>query len=126
MLATGGAINDRVTQDEFRDSPNVYTEGGWLLSQGFNMSHTLLYEQATIDFDLARGANALTICETGKELRLVETVHGDGYSNEIDYIVDCVAKRQATNVVNALDGVTAFEICEAEERSIRSGPPIKL
>jgi predicted dehydrogenase len=45
---------------------------------------------------------------------------------EIDYIVDCVAQRRAPAVVTALDGVTALEICEAEERSIRSGAPVKL
>lgn len=57
---------------------------------------------------------------------MVETGDGDGYSKEIDYIVDCVARRQAPTVVTALDGVTALEICEAEERSIRSGAPVKL
>ena len=76
--------------------------------------------------DLARGANALMISETGKEPRVVETGDGDGYSKEIDYIIDCVAKRQAPTVVSALDGVTALEICEAEEQSIRSGVPVKL
>jgi predicted dehydrogenase len=126
VLATGGAINHVVTQYEFPGGPNVYAEGGWLLNQGFNMSYTLLCEQATIDFDLARGANALTISETGEELRVVEIGDGDGYSKEIDYIIDCVAKRQAPTVVSALDGVTALEICEAEERSIRSGAPAKF
>jgi predicted dehydrogenase len=126
VLAASGSINHVVTQYDYPGGPNVYAEGGWLLNQGFNMSYTLLCEQATIDFDLARGANSLIASETGKEPRVVETGDGDGYSKEIDYIVDCVARRQAPTVVTALDGVTALEICEAEERSIRSGAPVKL
>ena len=90
------------------------------------MSYTLLCEQATIDFDLARGDKALIISETGKEPRVVDTGEGDGYSKEIDYIIECVAKQQAPTMVTALDGVSALEICEAEERSIRIGAPVKL
>ena len=126
VLAASGAINHVVTQYQFPGGPNVCAEGSWLLNQGFNMSYTLLCEQATIDYDLARGDKALIITETGKEPRVVETGDGDGYSKEIDYIVACVAKRQAPTVVCALDGVTALEICEAEEQSIRSGAPVKL
>ena len=126
VLASSGSINHVVTQYDYPGGPAVYAEGSWLLNQGFNMSYTLLCEQATIDFDLARGANALIVSESGKEPRVVETGAGDGYSKEIDYIIECVAKRQTPTVVTALDGVTALEICEAEEQSIRSGAPVKL
>lgn len=126
VLAASGAINHVVTQYNYLDGASVYAEGSWLLNQGFNMSYTLFCEQATIDFDLARGADALKISETGKEPRVVETGAGDGYSKEIDYIIECVSKRQVPAVVTALDGVTALEICEAEEQSIRSGASVKL
>ena len=126
VLAASGAINHVVTQYEFPGGPAVYAEGGWLLNQGFNMSYTLLCEQATIDFDLSRGADALKVSETGKEPRVVDAGGGDGYSKEIEYMLECVAKRQPPTVVCALDGVTALEICEAEEQSIRSGAPVKL
>jgi predicted dehydrogenase len=126
VLAASGAINHVVTQYNYPGGPTVYAEGSWLLNQGFNMSYTLLCEQATIDFDLARGAEALKVLETGKEPCVVDAGDGDGYSKEIDYILECVAKRQAPSVVSALDGVTALEICEAEEKSIRSGLPVDL
>ena len=126
VLAASGSINHVVTQYNYPNGPSVYAEGSWLLTQGFNMSYTLLCEQATIDFDLARGADALKISETGKEPRVVDSGGGDGYSKEIDYIIECVSKRQAPTVVTALDGVTALEICEAEEKSIRSGTSVKL
>lgn len=126
VLGDSGAINHVVTQYNYPNGPNVSAEGSWLLTQGFNMSYTLLCQQATLDFDLARGDKALIISETGKEPRVVDTGEGDGYSKEIDYIIGCVAKQQAPTIVTALDGMTALEICEAEERSIRSGAPVKL
>ena len=126
VLGAGGSINHVVTQYAYPDGPSVYAEGSWLLNQGFNMSYTLLCEQATIDFDLSRGADALRIAETGREPRVVETSGGDGYSKEIDYIVECVSKQRTPAIVSALDGVTALEICEAEEQSIREGMPVKL
>ena len=126
VLADSGAINHVVTQYNYPNGPNVYAEGSWLLNQGFNMSYTLLCQQATIDFDLARGDKALIISETGIEPRVVDTDKGDGYSHEIDYIIECVAKRQTPTIVTALDGMTVLEICEAEEVSIRSATPVKL
>jgi predicted dehydrogenase len=125
VLSASGSINHVVTQYDYPGGPSVYAEGSWLLTQGFNMSYTLFCERATIDFDLSRGDKALMISETGKEPRVVES-GGDGYSEEIEYILECVAKRRAPAVVTALDGVTALEICEAEEKSIRSASFVKL
>jgi predicted dehydrogenase len=126
VLAASGSINHVVTQYDYPGGPAVHAEGSWLLNQGFNMSYTLLCERATLDYDLARGADALMVSETGEAPRVVTCEAGDGYSMEINYIVDCVARREAPAVVTALDGVTALEICEAEEQSIRSGAPVKL
>lgn len=126
VLGANGSINHVVTQYDYPGGPSVYAEGSWLLNQGFNMSYTLLCERATLDYDLARGTDALIVSESGEAPRVVKCEDGDGYGMEINYIVDCVAKRQAPTVVSALDGVTALEICEAEERSIRSGAPVKL
>jgi predicted dehydrogenase len=126
VLAASGSINHVVTQYDYPGGPNVYAEGSWLLAKGFNMSYTILCENASIDFDLARGDKALMITETGKEPRVEECGGGDGYSKEIGYMLECVARRRAPAVVNALDGVTALEICEAEEKSIRGGASVKL
>ena len=126
VLAESGAINHVVTQYDYPNGPSVYAEGSWLLTQGFNMSYTLLCERATIDFDLARGSDALKVLESGKEPRVVDAGEGDGYSKEIAYVLECVSKGQAPTIVNVLDGVTALEICEAEEQSIRSGASVKL
>ncbi len=131
VFATGvtnpaGAINHVVTQYQYPNGPAVYAEGSWLLTQGFNMTYTLLCERATLDYDLARGADALIVTEPGQPPRVVKAEGTDGYAGEVAYILDCVANRRAPGIVTAHDGVTALEICEAEEQSIRTGAPVKL
>jgi predicted dehydrogenase len=121
-----GAITHVVTQYHFPGGPAVYAEGSWLLTQGFNMAYTLHCERATLDFDLARGADALHVIEEGHELRVVSQDGPDGYAAEVRYFVDCVADGRTPQIVTALDGVTALEICEAEEKSIRTGQSVGL
>ncbi len=126
VFATGvtspaGAINHVVTQYHYPGGPSVYAEGSWLLASGFNMAYTLLCERATLDYDLARGSDALIVSETGQPPRTVKPEGTDGYAGEVAYILDCVARRRAPRIVTARDGVTALEICEAEEASLRTG-----
>ena len=64
--------------------------------------------------------------ETGKKSRIVKLESGDGYDEEIRYFVDCVARGQKPEIVTARDAVTALEICEAEEKSVRTGRPVKI
>ena len=121
-----GSIDHVVAQYNYPGGPAVHAEGSWLLAAGFNMQFTLLCERATLDFDLSRGADALILTETGQPPRTVKCDSGDGYSAEIRYFVDCVANRRAPQIVTGLDGLTALEICEAEEKSIRTGQRVKL
>ena len=122
----GGAINHVVTQYHYPGGPAVYAEGSWLLTQGFQMAFTLHCERATLDFDLARGADALQVSEPGQAVRPVAGDGPDGYGAEVRYFVDCVANGRKPAVVTARDGVTALEICEAEEKSFRTGAVVKL
>ena len=121
VTSAAGAINHVVTQYIYPNGPEVHAEGSWLLASGFNMAYTLLCERATLDFDLARGADALIVSETGQPPRVVKPDGTDGYAGEINYLLDCVANRRVPRIVTARDGVTALEICEAEETSLRSG-----
>ena len=126
VMNEAGSINHVVTQYSFPDGPAVYAEGSWLLTKGFNMAYTIHCERATLDFDLARGADAMQVSEPGKILTTIHYDSPDGYSAEIRYLLDCVAKRERPAIVTARDGVTALEICEAEEKSIRTGSVVKL
>lgn len=126
VVNAGGSIDHVVTQYVYPGGPQVHAEGGWLLAKGFNMAYTLLCERATLDYDLARGAEAMQVTPMGGQPQVIPPEKGDGYSGEVRYVVDCArfGKRPAT--VTALDGVSALEICEAEEQSVRSGQVVAL
>jgi len=119
----GQSFDHVVTQYLYPQGPAVTAEGGWLLAKGFNMAYTLLCEKATIDFDLSRGAQALQLIEPGAEPRVIELAPGDGYAEEVRYFVDCLLRNQPPTTVTCAEGVSALQICEAEERSARSGQP---
>ena len=126
VTGAGGAINHVVTQYHFPGGPAVCAEGSWLLARGFNMGFTIHCERATLEFDLARGRDALRVDEAGKTSRIMSLAGGDGYDAEIRYFVDCVMRGKRPEIVTARDAVTALEICEAEEKSVRSGRLVKI
>ncbi len=117
----GGALFDLHIHDT-----DFVPEGSWLLAKGFHMAYTLQCERATVDFDLARGPEALQVTETGQSTRVIKSEQGDGYSLEIDYMLECVLRGRPPKVVNARDAVTTLEICEAEEESVKSGKVVRL
>jgi predicted dehydrogenase len=120
------SIDHVVTQYNYPGGPAVYAEGGWLLFGNFNMSYTVLCERATLDYDLARGAEALIVTEQGKAGRVVKSAGGDGYTGEISYMLEAVRSGKAPKVVTAKDGLSAVEICEAEAKSVRTGKVIAV
>jgi len=125
VTGAGGAINHVVTQYHFPGGPAVCAEGSWLLARGFNMGFTIHCERATLEFDLARGRDALRVDEPGKKSRTIKLESGDGYDAEIRYFIDCVMRGERPEIVTARDALTALEICEAEEKSVRLGRLIK-
>ena len=85
------------------------------------MGYTVMFERATADFDLARGADALRLDEEGKPSRVVEFKGPDGYGGELRHMIQAIQTGSAPTVVTAQDGLTAVEICEAEEKSVKTG-----
>ena len=120
-----GPVDHVVTHYNYPNGPAVHAEGNWMLKKGFNMAYTLYCEHATIDYDLARGENALQLIEEGKEPRFIP-LEGDGYNEEIAYVINCALNGKRPEVVTAQDGLSALEICEAEEKSIKTGLVVKL
>jgi predicted dehydrogenase len=121
-----GNVDHVVTQYLFPNGPVVQAQGSWLLQQGFNMGYTLYCEGATVDFDFARGQDALRINRAGKRTRRLRLRAEDGYAAEIGYFVDCVARGVRPSVATARDGLTALAICEAEVKSVRTGRVVKV
>jgi len=121
-----GAVDHVVTQYYYPLGPVAQAEGGWLLPAGFNMGFTVHCERATIDFDFSRGPGALQVQAAGKKLRTVKLPATDGYREEIACFLRAVASGVRPTVVTPQDGLTALEICAAEEKSVRAGKLVKL
>lgn len=126
VKSASGAFDHVVTQYQFESGPPVYAEGSWLLAKGFNMGYTVHCERATLDYDLARGADAMTVTEEGTAPRVIQHEGPDGYGGEIRYVLDCVQNGRRPKIVTARDGMSAVEICEAEERSANTGAVVAL
>jgi predicted dehydrogenase len=126
VINSQNVVSHVVTQYNYASGPTVYAEGSWLLTRGFNMSFTIHCERATLDFDFTRGENALRVDETGKKTQTIKLEKTDGYLGETRHFVNCVATGKRPELLTARDAVTALEICEAEEKSIRSHKKINL
>jgi predicted dehydrogenase len=123
-----GAIDHVLTQYVVEGDAVVSAEGSWIMSEGagFNMAYTVQFEKATADFDLVRGIDALKLFEDGKPPRTVASGGGDGYVGELTHMIESIQRGQPPSWVTPEDGVSAVEICEAEEQSIRTGQVVNL
>lgn len=121
-----GAIDHVVTQYQVPGGATVYAEGSWLLTSGFSMSYTINFERATVDFDSARGADALQVSEEGQPTRVQKLDATDGYIEELRHFITSIQSGKPPTVVTAQDGLSAVEICEAEEKSVQTGQVVAL
>ena len=123
-----GAIDHVVTQYEVTSGAIVHAEGSWAMTSGFgfNMSYTVNFERATADYDIARGKEALRLCEQGQPARVITCEDPDGYVGELRHFIDAVRLGKAPTVVTAQDALSSVEICEAEERSVLQRQIISL
>jgi len=123
-----GAIDHVVTQYQVASGASVSAEGSWAMTEGFgfHMSYTAIFENATADFDIARGVDALKLFEKGREPQSLRFSGQDGYFGELKYMLDCVRSGTPPSTVTPQDGVSAVEICEAEERSVNTGKIVAL
>ena len=117
-----------VTHYEVAGGALVHAEGAWCMTPGFgfNMSYTVNFERATVDYDLARGADALKVAEAGLGSRVLKLDQPDGYVGELRLFSEAIAAGMQPSIVTAADGVSSVEICEAEEQSIRTGERVVL
>jgi predicted dehydrogenase len=123
-----GALDHVVTTYQVDGGAVVTAEGSWIMNEGFpfTMKYTVNFERATADFDISRGAEALKLYEEGKPPAVVKLDAGDGYTAELRHLVESIQNGVRPDIVTALDGLSAVEICEAEEKSAQSGQVVSL
>jgi predicted dehydrogenase len=115
-----GAVDHVITQYLLPSGLPVHAEASWIMNpgHGFNMCYTVNFERATVDYDLTRGAEALKVFQDGQPPRVVRNEGPDGYVGELRHMVAGIQAGRPPTVVTAQDGLSAVEICEAEEKSV--------
>jgi predicted dehydrogenase len=123
-----GAIDHVVTSYQFASGIPVAAEGSWLMTEGFgfNMTYTVNFQSATADFDLSRRAEALKLCEEGQAPRAIKFDAEDGYLLELQHMIQSIQAGTPPAIVTAAEGLSAVEICEAEEKSVKTGSVVSL
>ncbi|MBM3881432.1 MAG: Gfo/Idh/MocA family oxidoreductase [Verrucomicrobia bacterium] len=123
-----GAVDHVLTQYHVDSGALVWAEGSWLMGpgSGFKMAYTIHFERAMADYDSSRGAEALRLFEPGQAPRTIACEGPDGYVGELRHMLECIETGKPPSVVTAEDGLRAVEICEAEDRSVRSGKIVDL
>jgi predicted dehydrogenase len=118
-----GAVDHVVTQYEVDSGASVHAEGSWAMAKGFgfSMTYCVNFEGATVDFDLARTSDPLRLVEEGKPPVPVRCEGPDAYVGELTHFIESIRAGKPPSVVTVDDGVSAVEICAAEERSVLTG-----
>lgn len=123
-----GAIDHVVSLFHYTGGPVVSLEGSWGMTEGFgfNMSFTVNFERATVDFDSAKGTEALRLFTIGKPMEVLQPPGSDGYVGEMEHFLTSIERKQPPTIVTAEDAVVALELCEWEERSIADGKTVEI
>jgi predicted dehydrogenase len=107
--------------------PVVQVEGYWDMPDGFgfNMGITALFEKAAVVWDLCTG-KPMTIFRNGQEPQVPEVGPNDGYFNEIEYFLGCIARNQAPAVSTPRESRDAVMIALSEKQSAISGKTVPI
>ncbi|MGD0090717.1 MAG: Gfo/Idh/MocA family oxidoreductase [Planctomycetota bacterium] len=107
----------------------VMAEGGWHAdpTYGFTMRYTVVFDQATLDFDLARTGKTLLLHKAGaKEPEVVQTAATTGWEAEISYFLGCIEKGEPPKVTTAADARKSVALTRAELESITGRRIVRL
>ncbi len=123
-----GAIDHVTTIYRVASGASVVAEGSWLMGpgHGFKMAYQAVFENATVDYDCTRGAEALKVFAAGKGLQVIQCEGADGYVGELRHFIESIQAGRPPSIVTGDDGLSAVEICEAEERSVKTGQWVAL
>lgn len=123
-----GAIDHVVTLYQVKGGATVSAEGCWTMTEGFgfNMAYTVIFENATADYDISRGKEALKLYVKGQPAQIIQPEGIDGYVGELRHMVESIQSGRAPTVVTAQDGLSSVEIIEAEEQSAKTGQFVPL
>lgn len=121
-VSSAGTADHLSTLYHFDDGPvHVTAEGGWDNAPGwsFRMQATVVFEEATADFDIGRTPQLELARHDGVEA--VEVADTDGYDGEVRHLLERIATGEGELRVNIDDAQALARLLEAERRSLESG-----
>lgn len=121
-----GGIDHLFTHYLYDDIPLVTAEGGWCMADGFpfQMRYQVNFERATAVFD-ASSTPPLLLSQGGKT-EPVAIGEANGYQEEIEYFLKCVAEKRRPETVTLRDAAEAVRAVEAEVASVKTGQDVTL
>lgn len=123
-----GATDHVIANYVYDEGPVVTVEGSWAMAKGFGFcaGFSINFEKATLEMDTSRGADAMKLYEPGQPAVVVRPEGDDGYTGELRHIAEAIARGGKPSVVTCQDGVNSLRVCEAEEKSIKTGTIVTL
>lgn len=105
----------------YEDGPSVSIGCDQMLPESypFEMRYSATFEKGCLTFTTNREPGLMEFTEQGQEHPHVK--HGDGYTEEISYFVECIENNEAPAVCPPQSSAQAVRLVEAEKESIRSG-----
>lgn len=99
----------------------VTAEASWCMapSFGFEMSFTIVCEKATVLYSSRTEPTMVIHTRSGRSLT-PRLPAGDGYRREIEYFLDCVARKRSPRLSGAEEALKSLELALAEVRSLRA------
>lgn len=110
----------------YNDGPvHVMAHGAWdhQPSVGFRMRCTIVFEQATLDFDISRPDQL--VLHRGDQSEVIEVGALTGYDGEVRAIIDHVAGR-AQNTTPIRDAAIVSGVLESERQSMLLGRTVTI
>jgi predicted dehydrogenase len=128
--ATKTGIDHIVTSYLYKD-PNllISAEGGWNAdpTYGFTMRYTVVFEKATLDYDIGREGHVLQLHKAGaKQPEVIKVPAHNGWEGEIDYYLKCIENGRAPTVTTPSDAKASVALVHAELKSVKLRKPVKV
>jgi predicted dehydrogenase len=126
-VSSAGTVDHLSTLYRFDGGPaHVTAEGGWdnAPGWGFRMQATVVFEQATADFDIGRTPQLELLRRDGVEP--IELPDTDGYDGEVRHLLECIATGEGELRVDLEDARALALLLEAERQSLESGATVPL
>lgn len=124
-VAASGTLEHATTSYRFAHGPpHAVAEGGWIASPGFpfRMYATIVFDEATADFDLARKPKLLLT--RGGSTAPVAIENTTGYDGEVRHLLAAIAGGTSELTATIEESIELTRMLEAEQESLARGAPV--